>query len=105
MNIVTEKRTVAGTLLVANGLYAFPVLMNGNIIGTRHDRMGSFPDTQRFLVVDGEGFENWIAVSGPFIYIPLIVREVRDVKVVLNREEAQDLDKSELFSDEPVVTK
>lgn len=98
MNIITEKREVIG--IVKTGMGMFYQL--GKPGETRRLHIGSYAECYQFHVIDEEGFENYVWVNGPFTVTPLIVPEIRDVKVVLTDEEAAQLDRAELFSDEPI---
>lgn len=100
MKIITEKREVVGTLKTSLGMY--------NLIGkptdTRKIHLGTYADCFQFHVIDEEGFENYVWMNGGFIVVPMSIPTQMDVKVVLTDEEAQDLNKAQLFSDEPATT-
>ena len=98
MKIITEKREVIGIIKTSLGMYYHL----GKPTDTRNVMIGPYEGCTRFHVIDDEGFENYIWSNVEFIVVPLIVPEYRDVKVALTDEEAQDLDKAELISDEPI---
>lgn len=77
MKIVVEHRPIVGTLKTLVGTY---LLLD--------DRHPVLRELRIFNVVDDEGFDNHISMSGDFVIIPNVVIEQKQVKRVVTEEEA-----------------
>lgn len=81
MNVVIEKREVVGVLKTQFGTYA---VLEENLI--RRVRLGAFEGTTTFHVIDNEGFENNVYVSGAYDYLPFAVHSFMEVKVLTQEQ-------------------
>jgi hypothetical protein len=94
MKVNVEKKEIVGVVKTHLGDY--------NLLSLELHKLKN-PDSDELVVhfhaVDDEGFETFITVHGDFLVMPFMIPEKKNVKVVLTDEEAQDLDKNELFDD------
>jgi len=92
MNVITEKRFIAGTLKTLLGTYnllELEVLRNSfdeNLRPLVRQADGSVV----FSVVDDEGFQNLLVVRGDFVVIPSAVPYKLEVKRIMTVKEEQD---------------
>lgn len=94
MKIITEKKAIVGVVKTDWQKYNLLDLSKKDMT------IGNYIGSVRFHILDDEGFDNYVFIHGPYTVIPSMLPEFKDVKTVLTDEEAQDLDKQELFSDE-----
>lgn len=93
MKVIVEKKIVVGVLKTSSGIYNLLGLIDAKV-----ERLGTFSGAVKFHVIDAEGFENWIWVSGPFDVVPSIVGEMMDVKIIRSEEEVLPTDKIVTFA-------